>query len=143
MELPVAPSRELLGKRLNIVLPVGESVNHCYVGRRKFLTKKAREWFNQAEQIIEEEIKKQGWIKTEKTKIITEAKVYWKTKKTRDTNNLDKNLCDALEGLILDNDCYLLIRWIDWDIDKENPRIELKVRAFNPKKDLWKFKKSS
>lgn len=143
MELPIAPSKELLRKELLLVLPVGESVNHCYIGRRKFLTKKAKEWFEKSEQIIKKELEIQGWTKTELTKIVVDAKVYWKTRRTRDVNNLDKNLCDCLEGLVLDNDCYLLIRWIDWEIDKENPRIELKIRAFNPKKDLWKFKKSS
>lgn len=142
MKEPVTPTKEMLGRELQLILPIGKSVNHCYITTRngiKILNKETKQWFKTVEQIIKQEVFIQGWTKTELTKIVAEAKVYWKDYRTRDTNNLDKNLCDALEGIVLDNDCYLLIRWIDWEVDKNNPRIELKIRVFNPEKDKWIF----
>lgn len=140
MKEPLAPSKELLGKRLYLTLPIPVSVNHCYFTTRfgkKILTKKAKDWFKAATEIIVREIQRQQWGYTQKTKIIAECCVYWQDLRTRDTNNLEKTLCDALQDYVLDDDCYLLVRWIDWKIDRQSPRLEMIVRAYNPVVDDW------
>ena len=144
MKPPITPTKEILDRRLYLTLPVGKSVNHCYITTRwgkKILTKEAKAWFKEARQILMKAINDQQWGWLQQTKVIVEAKVFWQDYRTRDTSNLDKNLCDAFEDYVLDNDCYLLIRWIDWEIDRENPRVELAVRAFDPAKDGWQYEK--
>lgn len=145
MKEPLTPTKELLKKRLFLTLPIAPSVNHCYVntkwGNKKILNKKAKEWFKEAKNIILGEVLRQKWIYTQQVKIVCEITTYWASKRTRDTHNLYKVLCDVFEDIVIDNDCYLLMRQIDWGIDKENPRLEIVMRAFNPETDKWQYDK--
>ena len=145
MKIPKIPSKELLSRQLFLTLPIPVSVNHCYIttrfGNKKILTTKAKKWFKQARQILVKEIQAQRWEYTQQVKIIAECCVYWQDLRTRDSSNLEKTLSDSLQDYVLDDDCYLLIRWIDWKIDRQNPRLEMRIRAFNPQIDDWEMYK--
>lgn len=142
MKVPLPPTKELLKKRLFLVLPLAPSVNHCYITTRwgkRILSKDAKEWFRVVKDIIVKELQNQQWGYTQQTKLIAEIMTYYPNLITRDTHNQYKTLCDAFEDYIIDNDCYLLIRQADWEIDKENPRLEIIIRAFNPETDKWHY----
>lgn len=47
--------------------------------------------------------------------------------KIRDTHNAKKLLLDALEGVIHENDMWIIDRTIDFHFVEENPRIELEI----------------
>ena len=51
-----------------------------------------------------------------------------KDKRKRDTHNYFKVLFDALEGVLYDNDYYVMPRVMGVAIDRDNPRIELSLR---------------
>ena len=76
------------------------------------------------------EAHKQGWQMTQKEKVVIMLKYYWPDNRNRDTGNVIKVLLDGLEGVLFDNDRYVLTRDLDWVIDRENPRIEMQLIKF-------------
>jgi len=108
-------------------LYVVPSWNHLYVIRnnRPILDKWALEhkekYINETKKWIEEN----KWKKTENKKIIVNIWVYWNDARKKDCHNIDKLLMDSLNDLIYDDDANALVRFIDWNVDRENPRIEL------------------
>lgn len=60
-------------------------------------------------------------------KAVVELFYYLPSKCTGDTHNSKKLLLDALEGIIHNNDFYMLDRTVDFDYDDDNPRIEIRV----------------
>lgn len=127
---------------LHLITPLPPSVNAMYFTTKygkRVRTAKAKAWFEEAEAITQKEIEKQGWKRTEEQKVIVEVLTMWGDKRRRDTNNLSKSLADMLEHAgVYDDDCHALIRYIDYDVDKDNPRVEMVVRPFT-KKDGWKW----
>ena len=63
-------------------------------------------------------------------KVIIEYVYYWPDRRKRDTGNQKKVINDALQGIIVDNDCNILERDIDFFVDRKDPRIEIKVRIW-------------
>jgi crossover junction endodeoxyribonuclease RusA len=61
-------------------------------------------------------------------KVVIEYTYFWPDKRKRDTGNQKKVINDALQGIIVDNDCNILERDIDFMVDRVNPRIELVIR---------------
>ena len=68
---------------------------------------------------------RQGWVFTQKEKIIMEVWTYWPDYRRRDTHNAHKLLADALESILYDDDRYVLMRDMDYNVDKKNPRVEI------------------
>lgn len=126
---------------LRLTIPPAPSVNAMYFTTKfgkRVRTKKAKEWFEKAEAITRKAIKEQGWKKTEGQKVIVNVMTLWGDKRRRDTNNLSKSLADMLEHAgVYDDDVHALIRFIDYDVDKSNPRVEMVIRPFT-EKDKWK-----
>lgn len=60
-------------------------------------------------------------------KIVLDAWFYFPDNRRRDTHNSLKILLDGLEGVIYADDRYVLPRIQDWTIDRQNPRVELKI----------------
>ena len=119
---------------LSFTLPLAPSVNHMYFTTRtgqRILKKEAKEWIATAQEIARKACGEQGWVKTEKTKIIMEITTYWKDKRRHDVHNGIKITADALEGILYDDDKWVLPRYIDFDVDKENPRLEIKIMKLN------------
>lgn len=113
-----------------MILPLPPSVNHMYAnayikGRSiKVYTKEANAWREHALYILKPHIKR-----THDEKVIIELYYYFPDARRRDTHNTLKILCDVLEeaGLVTD-DRYLLPRVMNYEIDRQNPRIEIIVR---------------
>lgn len=106
------------------------SVNHCYVhiGRgRKALSKIGREWQETARYIAKTEAKKQKWVYCEGKKIVLELMAFWPDYRTRDMSNMHKLLPDVLQDILYDNDKWVLVRDINFEVDKNNPRVEVKI----------------
>ena len=126
---------------LHLIIPPAPSVNAMYFTTKfgkRVRTKKAKEWFAQAEAITRQAIKEQGWVKTEGQKVIVEVLTMWQDNRRRDTNNLSKSLADMLEHAgVYDDDTYALVRFIDYGVDKSNPRVEMTIYPFT-EKDKWK-----
>ena len=127
--------------KLHLTIPPAPSVNAMYFTTKygkRVRTAKAKEWFSEAEAITQEAIKAQGWKKTEGVKVVVEVLTMWQDNRRRDTNNLSKSLADMLEHAgVYDDDSHALVRFIDYGVDKDNPRVEMIVRPFT-KKDAWK-----
>lgn len=127
---------------LKVTLPSVPSVNAMYLTTKfgkRIRTKKAKDWFEAAEAAITKAIAEQGWEKTEQEKVVVEVMTYWPDKRRRDTNNSAKALADALEHAgVYDDDRYALLRYIDYEYCKENPRVECVVYRFDAARDGWK-----
>ena len=128
---------------LRVSLPVPVSVNALYftthTGKR-VRTAKGKAWFSEAEAIIRREIEKQHWVTTDE-KVVVEVNTFWKDRRRRDTNNLSKALTDAFEhAAAYKDDCKALLRYIDYSVDRENPRVDVVVRRFDESSDGWKYK---
>jgi crossover junction endodeoxyribonuclease RusA len=91
----------------------------------RIITKEGKAWIKNAQEITQTNIG--DWVKTEKEKVIMEIHTFFPDNRRRDCHNTGKILYDALEGILYDDDRYLLPRYIDVQIDKENPRIEIVV----------------
>lgn len=83
------------------------------------------------------EVQKQGWVMTKGQKVIMRLLYFWPDNRHRDTDNARKVLCDSLQGILYDNDRYILAHDIDWEVDRNNPRIEIELI---PKGDIDEFK---
>lgn len=123
---------------MKVTLPIPPSVNHCYVRRRvrgrvmNVLSKKADQWMRQARDICVTAMKEQGWECRDGEKVIVNMWVYWPDRRRRDAHNLWKLICDALEGSVCVDDRWMLTRIIDFNVDRENPRVEIEAERYEP-----------
>ena len=120
--------------KLNLILTIPPSVNHCYknfnvMGRRnRVLTPLARAWKEEAYYIANALAHREGWRMPEpEEKIVLEVFAFWPDGRRRDMNNTHKLLCDALEGAVYLDDKMVLVRDIDFAIDKKAPRVECEI----------------
>ena len=93
--------------KLNLILTIPPSVNHCYknfnvMGRRnRVLTPLARAWKEEAYYIANALAHREGWrVPKPEEKIVLEVVAFWPDGRRRDMNNTHKLLCDALEGAV-------------------------------------------
>ena len=91
------------------------------------MTPKAKQWITEVQAIAKTEVEKQNWTPTEKQKVIVEILTYWPDNRRRDCNNGAKLTFDSLESLVYDDDRWTLPRYMDFNTDKGNPRLELKI----------------
>lgn len=121
------------------------SVNSLYFTTKygkRIRTAKGKAWFNEAESIIRDEIARQHWDTTD-CKVVVEVNTHWPDRRRRDTNNLSKAICDAFEhAKAYKDDCKALLRYIDYDVDKEHAGVDVVVRKFEDGKDSWAYKES-
>ena len=117
-------------KELKVDLPIPPSVNHAYqttkTGKR-IRTDIAREWLAYATVLVKQAKIKQKWLYSDKEKIVVEYLVFWKDKRKRDVSNLEKLCGDVMQKIVYEDDCWTLPRFMDFSVDKENPRIELTI----------------
>lgn len=112
---------------------VAPSVNHMYRnfnnhGRRmRVLSSDAETWSYAVSMLAKKEVRDTGWTMAKKgEKVVAEVEVYWPDRKRRDVENLGKLLWDSLEGIVYEDDSWILPRYMDFAVDRENPRIEIK-----------------
>ena len=127
---------------LRVKLPPVPSVNSLYFTTKfgkRVRTAKGKAWFAVAEAIIRKEIERQGWTMTD-CKVVVEVNTHWPDRRRRDTNNLSKALADALEhaGVYAD-DCKALLRYIDYDVDREHAGVDVVVRPFDESSDVLMY----
>ncbi|KEO80874.1 hypothetical protein EL26_23950 [Tumebacillus flagellatus] len=118
---------------MNLTIPGNPpSVNHMYRnftegGRRMRVIKhEGKMWMKATQQLATVAMKQQSWTPTVEEKLVAEIRVFWPDRRKRDVHNIDKILWDALEGFVFDNDRWVLPRYMDFDYDKKNPRVEIK-----------------
>lgn len=121
-------------QKVELVLPIPPSVNACYVNCRTFgrrgrmLTEVAKNWKLQAGYTAKAAAMSAGWKFTPTAeKIVLEIYAYWPDRRKHDMNNLHKLLCDALEGVLYENDSAVLCRDMDYGVDAKFPRIQVTV----------------
>lgn len=131
-----------MSDELHLVIPSIPSVNSMYMNTKfgkRVRTKKAKAWFAEAEDTVRRQMRNQKWHTTQGEKVIVDVYTLFPDARNRDVNNSAKALCDMLEHAeVYDNDRYALVRYIDYDIDREHPRVEIIVRKFDKEKDGWK-----
>lgn len=117
--------------RLKLIVPIPPSMNHCYftcprTGKR-LLSKKAKAYISQVQIMAKVAANLQGWKTTKKQKVIVNLWWWFPDNVNRDSHNGLKLLLDALEKAVYDNDRYALPRIQDWDIDRQDPRVEMEI----------------
>lgn len=114
--------------------PIPPSVNHAYITTRqgrRVLTSDAKRWIEQAQLIAQMAKQNHGWRFHDGGKLVMELYAYWPDAKRRDIHNLHKLIADAFEGVLYRDDKMLLIRDMDFVIDRRRPRVEIVVREFD------------
>lgn len=118
---------------LQLTIPIVPSVNHCYRNvtvNRRILTPKARAWAEEVQLRAKLAARQQGWEFSKDEKLVMELTTYWPDKRRRDTHNAHKLACDTLEGVLYEDDRWVLVRDIDFRIDRKQPRVEITLRRF-------------
>ena len=111
------------------------SVNHAYANNGKggrVLKGAAKEWIEDAGNIAKAAKREQGWIYSQGVKLVMELWAFWPNYRRRDIHNLHKLIADAFEGLLYEDDKWVLIRDMDFDVDRKNPRVEYVVKEWEP-----------
>ena len=119
--------------QIDLILPIPPSVNTCYANRNikgmrgRILTDEGRNWKHIAGWEAKAAAQKAGWEIT-KEKVIIEVTAYWGDARKHDMNNTHKLLADAFEGILYENDNIVLMRDMDFTIDRKKPRLEITIR---------------
>ena len=122
-------------QELNVVIPLGVSVNHLYMFKRgkRFMTKKGQDYMQKVMKIVDEAVRTQGYILEEEgVWLVCELTYYFPDKRRRDCHNQHKIVMDALEHIAFKEDRWVLVRDMYVGLDKETPRIEVKIYPQNP-----------
>ena len=115
---------------VEFTVPIAPSGNRMWRHTKQgivYKTNEARKYQEQVSQIAELAKHMYNW-EMATDKIIIEYTYFWPDRRKRDTGNQKKVINDALQGVIVDNDNNILERDIDFKLDRENPRILLRVR---------------
>lgn len=118
-------------KQLLFSLPVPVSVNHMYRNTRyggKRLNKDAERYTAIARAKLNEIVESQNWgILTESEWFYVDCVFYFPDRKIRDASNCLKLLLDVMQGIVYANDYYCLPRIQSVELDKDNPRVDIRV----------------
>lgn len=120
---------------MKITLPLPPSVNHYYLTTRagkRIMTGEAKEWMDEARLLVRLAARDSGWTLVEQGKVIMGLWVYWPDRRRRDTHNLHKALADAPEGILYADDRQVLMRDMDFTVDRENPRVVVAIEEAKP-----------
>ena len=118
---------------LTLSIPICPSVNHMYIFKKtgeKILTKTAREYFKSATAKVNEQISNQSWqIDYGDVWYYVDVYVYMPDRKVRDSHNMIKIMMDVLQDTVFWNDYFAMPRFQDVKLDKDNPRIDIVIKA--------------
>lgn len=105
------------------------SANHIYThtDHGKRLTAIAKQKLDEWQGIAQWWTHQFDWEMKCNQKIIIRLWFYLNDNRRKDTHNVLKLLLDSLEGVIYEDDRWCLPRVMDFEIDKENPRIEIEM----------------
>jgi len=119
-----------LPKVFSVSIPLPPSINHAYYyhNNRKIRTTKTKAYDKQVQEIIQQIMKEQEFeIFPNDTKIRMDMWFHFPDARKRDTHNTFKIPIDAMEGILYYNDYWVLPNIVDFDIDRKNPRLDLKL----------------
>ena len=109
-----------------LILPLPPSVNHYlkHTSNGTYKTAEAKSW-----QVEAGYLARLWWGRKDvlARKLVLRIWVYWPDNRRRDCDNLTKCIADALTGIVWKDDCYVLPQYIDYQVDKKSPRIEIEV----------------
>jgi len=74
---------------------------------------------------------KQHWQPSHAEKLVMEVTIFWPDHRRRDADNCLKLLSDTLEGVLYEDDRWVLPRVVDFFVDKQNPRVEVRIFKLN------------
>ncbi|GMA59713.1 RusA family crossover junction endodeoxyribonuclease [Alicyclobacillus fastidiosus] len=119
-----------------LVLPLPPSVNHAYrnftkCGRRmRVPTPKALAFKKEAAW------EAKAWMMARRqqmvpngTKVALKVWYFWGDRRRHDQDNPLKLLQDALTGVVWEDDRWVLPQVMDFDVDKQNPRLEIEIEV--------------
>jgi crossover junction endodeoxyribonuclease RusA len=118
---------------IRLTTEIPPSVNACYnnnvgMGRGRMLTNEAKTWKAIAGYEAKQEAHRTRYQMPEKgDKIVIRIYAFWPDKRRRDMNNLHKLIADAFTNVLYHDDNVVLIRDMDYSLDKKNARIELVI----------------
>jgi crossover junction endodeoxyribonuclease RusA len=119
----------ILLKKFKISVPIPPSINHCYWYRagKRIKSTMAKNYCNALIEQTNKLMKKLKFKQFEEKKMIRcNMKYYFPDNRNRDTHNTFKLLFDAIEdGGLYKNDRYVLPHVEPFEVDRENPRLEL------------------
>lgn len=122
---PKYPNQEL-----NVTIPLAVSVNHLYMFRRgkRFMTQKGEKYMKDVMQIVTKAVESQNYkMEKEGVWLVCELTFYFPDKRRRDCHNMHKLIMDALECIAFIDDRWLLVRDMHVALDKDNPRVEVRI----------------
>ena len=118
-------------KKLHISLPLPPSINHMYFNLKrggKKLTKQAEEYVKTSRALINKAIEEQKWVKQHKsTWYYIDLVFFMPDRRVRDSHNMLKLLLDVMQGVVYENDYFVLPRVQSVEYDADNPRVEVCV----------------
>jgi crossover junction endodeoxyribonuclease RusA len=91
------------------------------------MTTQGKKWKEEVGWMAATERGKQKWIFSSKEKIVMELSIFWPDKRRRDADNIIKIIQDSLSGVLYEDDKWVLPRVMNWQVDKEDPRVEVKL----------------
>lgn len=120
---------------IRITLPPVPTVNKLYFNchGRRAMSSQGKKWKEEAMTWANLQRIRQHWIPTEKQKVVMEVTIYWPDHRKRDCSNILKILEDSFTGILYDDDRWVLSRIMDFSVDKENPRCEVRIYKFDEK----------
>jgi crossover junction endodeoxyribonuclease RusA len=93
---------------------------------RKIRTTKTKQYDALVQELTRKTMEEQQFnIFPDNLKIRMNMWFYFPDKRKRDTHNTFKIPMDAMEGILYINDYWVLPNIVDFDIDRENPRLDL------------------
>ena len=103
------------------------STSHIYLsqGKRRFMTKKAKDRKKQYQLEAKSQWKKNPLT----TDTFIDIILYFGDKRKRDWDNFHKLSMDSLEGIVLQDDAQIQEATVHKEYDKENPRIEIFIHS--------------
>lgn len=122
---PKYPNQEL-----NVIIPLAVSINHLYMFRRgkRFMTSEGMKYMKDVMQIVTNAVESQNYkIEDKGVWLVCELTFYFPDKRRRDCHNMHKLIMDALECIAFVDDRWVLVRDMHVALDKENPRVEVKI----------------
>ncbi len=61
-------------------------------------------------------------------KFVVNVWAWWENKRSQvDADGILKLILDCMQGIVYSSDKFALPRWMDYDYDAENPRVQLEV----------------
>ncbi len=122
-----------VNEMIRLILPLPPSVNASHRNVRvdlRIKTRAAQDYMVEAAWLAKVWTQKTGWtIPAKGQKVLMRTWTFWPDKRRRDTHNRIKILADALEGVLYEDDRYVLVREQDYTVDRERPRIEIEMEV--------------